>query len=98
MQYTNRALFIARGAVVNSVIIGSHIANSGTVEVPGNVAIARLRVHDGCLSDAQVFANYVTEGSFTGMVPSPSSTPSNSPTPSNTPSSSSTPSNTASLT
>ena len=87
----NRVLFLSRTV---PVAVGSWTP----ANVASNAAIARLRVHDGVLSAEQVFANYVTEGSFTGMVPSPSSTPSNSPTASNTPSSSVTPPNTPSIT
>ena len=79
----NRVLSIVRNT---NITVGAFVGSVAASQI----YIARLRIHDGCLSPDQVFYNYVTEGSYSGMVPSPSNTPSVSSTASLTASSSQT--------
>lgn len=87
-----RVLAIAKSA---PIILGSFVAGNGAgnVDVAGRIAVARTRMHDGVLSDADVRYNYLTEGIQFQATPSttatvtqtPSVTASPSNTPSNTP-------------
>lgn len=89
----SRSLSIIRNT---NVILGSfRNSDGGNGPLPSNVAIGRLRIHDGCLTDDQVAynywadaGNYVPSRTPTGtgtntpsITSSPSQTPSNSPTP-----------------
>lgn len=96
--YSVRVLAIAK---VVPLYIGVY-ANGGTAatEVSSRIAVARLRMHDGCLSDSDVRANYFAESDLFIITPTttrtPSGTPTNTGSPSQTPSVTSSPSNTAS--
>ena len=76
-QVDNRVLAIQRTVPLG---VGSFTPSN----VASNAAIARLRLHDGLLTPAQVAYNYLTEAAFLGLVSSPSETPSIPATPSNT--------------
>ena len=44
--------------------LGAYVSGTytTTVDMPGRVALSKLRVHDGCLTDSDVYYNYVSEG------------------------------------
>ena len=78
--------------MANNVIIGSHVHNNGNTEVPGNLGIARLRVHDAGLTAADVAYNFYVEAPLFIA----SATPTRSTTPTGSLTSTGSPSNTAS--
>jgi len=88
-EAAGRALFIQRTV---PVAVGSWTP----ANVAANLAVLRLRMHDGCLTPAQVLYNYLQEGEFGAILPTPASTPSSSLTGSASPSASVTPSPTSS--
>lgn len=91
--YTNRQLAVPR--TVN-IRLGSYF---GGTEIAGAFSLAKLRIHDGCLTASDVAANFAIEAP--SFIPSPSVTPSNSPsgsiTASNTASPTGTPITTSSV-
>ena len=62
-------------------IIGAFKSTAGAYTV-GNFAISKLRIHDGCLTAAEVAYNFAQEAPL--FIPSPSMTASTTPSPSST--------------
>jgi hypothetical protein len=99
--YTNRVLAIVK---VTPLMLGAHFSGAGYtgVDIPGRFALARLRMHDGFLTAADITYNYLSEGLQFQATPSttqtPSSTPSVTASPSNTPSNTGTPTQTPTAT